>query len=372
MEKIKSVLFVIPTNTSGGAERVVCQLANHMQACGINVTLLNFDLDTSFYSVSHNVNYIKMGLEFRSKLKFLKILESPIVELRRFLYLNRLIRKLRPDIVIPFLEMAEVLTVFNCLMLGTPFCISLRNDYGAYYGYMKLLARLTYGKATLVVCQTESIRRKLLTSVSCNAVVIPNPLDVSVYNVAVNPIRNKRIINVGRLTSQKNQIMLVKAFALIANDFPDYGLDIYGDGELRQALQAEIRRLDMVGRIRLMGIEENVIRKHSNSAVFVMSSNYEGFPNTLVEAMANGIPVISTNFASKAAEELFSEGDCGWLVPVGDLNKMAETISYVLRNTEEAEMKALNSRYVIKRFRMDNILSLWISNLENALEHKYG
>lgn len=363
--KIKKILLVIPANTSGGAERVMCQLANNFSEFGIEVHLVNFDRDTKFYPVSSNVKWYKMNLNFPEGSKAKKILLGTIIEGRRFWYLNKLIRKIKPDMVLPFLEMAEVLTIPNCILTGTPFSVSLRNDYSKYFGYMKILSKLTYHKAKIVVCQTEAVEKELKNSVNCKTTVIENPLDSDTYdNNSIVDKRRKVIISVGRLTKQKNQKNLINAFALIADHFPEYELHIYGIGELKDELQAQIDSLHLTNRVILKGVLHNAIKENKDAALFVMSSDFEGFPNTLIEAMANGIPVISTDFKTKAAKKLLKDGEIGGLVSVDNSEELANAIAKVLENPEQAETMAVRGKYVIDMLDAKCICKRWIDVME--------
>lgn len=367
MKKIKRILLIIPTNTSGGAERVMCQLANEFSKKDIKVCLANFDSNSEFYPISEKVKWVKMGLEFKRKQKWRKIAEAPAIEIKRFLFIRKLIKEFKPDIVLPFLEMAELLTIPNCLTMNVPFCVSIRNDYSSYFYYMKLLSKYTYQKARLVVCQTEAVRQMLLKTVKCNTAVIENPLDEASYSSKpYTGSRRKVIINVGRLTPQKNQKMLIDVFHTISNEFPEYKLHIFGDGELRNELQLQIDQYGLQSRIVLKGIVPNALKENNDAALFVMSSDFEGFPNTLAEAMANGIPVISTDFNTNAARTLLKNGACGSLVPVGNENVLKTTIQHALLDWELTEQKAHRGLYVKEQLNAEKIAQVWIDKILEA------
>lgn len=357
---LKKVLMVIPTNTSGGAERIFALLANYFVAQNIDVVYVNFDSSTSFYRLDERVLLKKMNLEFKGRTKLSKLLTAPFIEFKRFIYIRKLIKSFKPDLVIPFLEMAELLTIPNCLLQKVPFCVSVRNDFNQYFRYMKILARLTYRRAKVVVCQTESMKQTLLKSVKCNALVIPNPIDDSTY--APDPFvgnRRKVIINVGRLTAQKNQKLLISAFERVSKKYPDYELHIFGKGELLLELQDYVQSINLQDRVIFKGVEPNVLLKNRDVALFVMSSDFEGFPNTLVEAMANGIPSISTDFETRAARELLDEGRGGGLVPVGNKDLLEQEIIYALDNPAIVAKKAEKSLYVKDYLNSNKICERW-------------
>lgn len=364
---IKKVLMVIPTNTAGGAERVLVQLADKFVEKNIEVMFVNFDSTSNFYSINKKVKYIKLNLPFKAKKKLIKILEAPYVEVKRYIKIRRIIREFNPDIVIPFLEMAEILTIPNCVSLNIPFCVSIRNDYSKYFNYMKIFSKLFYKKASLVVCQTEEVKRSITNIIKCNATVIPNPLDETTYCNEISTDKRNIIINVGRLTSQKNQTLLIKAFSKVANEIDDIELYIYGKGILKNQLQLLIDELGLSDKVFLKGTIINAIKENNDAKLFVMSSDYEGFPNTLVEAMANGIPVISTDFNTGAARELLKYGECGWLTEVGDIDKLALVIKEAILNEDIANKKAINGLYVREMLDANKIANEWLTKLKEVI-----
>ncbi|MDY6263413.1 MAG: glycosyltransferase [Fibrobacter sp.] len=356
--------MISPTNTCGGAERIFAQLANYFVSQSIEVVYVCFDSKSSFYKLEKNVVLKKMNLEFKSKVFFFKLMEAPIVEVKRFLYIRKLMKVFKPDLTIPFLEVAELLTIPNCLMQKIPFCVSIRNDYGRYRRYMKILARLTYRKAKVVVCQTKEIEHSLLKSVKCKTAVIPNPIDETTY--AQEPFKGERrkvIINVGRLTAQKNQKLLISAFKNVVREYPDYELHIYGKGELLSTLQKYVNNQKLHNYVSFKNIEFNVLLNNRDVSLFVMSSDYEGFPNALVEAMANGIPVISTDFKSCAARELLDGGLCGGVVPIGDKDRLEKEIMYALSHPDVVAKKAEKGLYVRKELNSKKICKKWLQVL---------
>lgn len=367
--KINRILMIIPTNTSGGAERVFSLLANYFSSVGIEVTLVNFDTQSNFYTISPDVNYVKLHTEFKNSRKLMKTFEAPVKEIRRWIKILGIIKNTKPSVVLPFCEMAEVLTIPACLLTHTPFCISVRNDYSAYYSYMKLLSRLTYDKAKLVVCQTELAREELMEAVDCNSAVIYNPLDKSTYDETkgCSLKRDKVIVNVGRLVPQKNQALLISSFALVADKFPEYQLIIYGEGPLREKLLSQINELGLSNRVHLKGVLDNAIKKNSDASLFVMSSDFEGFPNTLVEAMANGIPAICTDFKTGAARKLLGDNEYGWLVDVGNREQLANAISECLSHLDQAESRAKKALYVRDYLNAESICQRWIEEIEQVL-----
>lgn len=123
----------------------------------------------------------------------------------------------------------------------------------------------------------------------------------------------------------------------------------------------------MEDRVLLKGVLNNAIKENRYATAFVMSSDFEGFPNTLVEAMANGIPSISTDFSTRAAKQLLKDGDCGWLVDVGNEEQLAAAMINIIENPAMAQEKASKGLYVREYLATDAVCQQWIDEIERTL-----
>ena len=171
--------------------------------------------------------------------------------------------------------------------------------------------------------------------------------------------KRKNIVSVGRLHEQKNQELLIRAFAKISDKVED-NLIIYGQGELREKIEKLIVELKMETRVKLGGIIENVPDAIIGSNLFVLSSNYEGSPNALLEAIALGIPAISTDCPCGGPKEIIEDGENGFLVPVGDVDAMAEKMLYVLKlSQEEINLISKKAKTSAERYRPERVFQQW-------------
>lgn len=371
----KKILFAIPTNTSGGAERVMTSLVNYSVNAGYDVMFVNFDKDSSFYPLNPKVYVKKLDIGFCGEQGFRKQIIAPIVELKRFLAVRRLIKEEKPNLIIAFLKTSEILFGINALMLHIPFVTSIRNDIGAYKGVLNLFRKFAYPKADLIVCQTKAVEKSLRQWINCKTIVLPNPIASTAVNKEnyINKERDRRIIAVGRLCEQKNFELLIRTMKDVYSKNPDlcgYNVEIFGEGADRSKLQSLVDELK-VSQVKLCGIVPNALAANNSAALYIMSSNFEGFPNTLVEAMANGIPSISTNFPSGAAEELIgSDNECGMLIPVGDANALENAIIYMLRHNKEAEEKATHALERVSEFDCDFVCKKWMHYADEIIESR--
>ena len=240
---------------------------------------------------------------------------------------------------------------------------SERNDPTRLNRLELSLLKKIYKRADLFVCQSKKIYDYYSCIPESKKVIIPNPIDESILPKPVLEEENRTIVSVGRLHKQKNQALLIDSFAMAAKKLPkDCNLIIYGDGPLRTKLQRTIDGSGYSDRIRLAGASKDVLEDIKGCALFVLSSDYEGFPNALLEAMAIGLPVISTNFFSGTAAEIVKKEN-GIVVPIDDRNEMTKAIIKMMSNKKMRTKIRKNNVLVRDRFDMAIINSLWMSSI---------
>lgn len=338
----------------GGAERVVSVLANSL-AEDEEVEILTFIKGDSFYPLKDRVNFSDCGVKRVSKGLFRKLslaLRFPKV----FVKTRRKIKKGGYDVVLSFLEEADI-TLWLIRKTGVKFkwITSERNDPQRKSGLMRRLIKKVYKKSDLLVCQSQAVKDYYSAIPEEKKAVIFNPVDISSLPERT-PSLNRTVVSVGRLDAQKNFPMLINAFREIKESFPDVKLEIYGEGGERKALQDFIDRLNAGGYITLCGAYKNVLDKVAKAELFVMTSDYEGFPNALLEAAAMGVPCICTDFATGTAREIIGE-DC--LVPVGDKNALKEKMAYLLSDKNALLAASELNLSHTKAFDKDIIVQEW-------------
>lgn len=180
--------------------------------------------------------------------------------------------------------------------------------------------------------------------------------------------RENVIVSVGRLVEQKNQKVLINAFSKIAKKYPEYKLKIFGEGNLREELQKQIDDLNMKDKIYLCGVCDNIKEQLEKAKIFVLPSNYEGMPNALIEAMASGCSVISTDCPCGGPRELIENNKNGILVPVNNEQELSNKIEYLIKNEEKAKIMGENAKKVQEKLNPDNILKQWENYIIKILQ----
>ena len=332
---------------AGGAERQIIMLANALAKRKHEVHLIVLVENNSKYSIEQSV--IVHDLTAVEKRNGNRIVE-------RFRALKSELAKIQPDVSIHYwLQSAYMCAMMKKSITGHVI-YSERGDPGdaEYKGVLGIVRFLAFRRVDGFVFQSEGARDYFKGRVVKKSVVIRNSVEIPEGRF-LEPCQNreKKIVNVGRLHPQKNQQLLINSFAKIANQFPEYILEIYGDGELKESLQEQIDQLGLHDRIYLKGITQNILEKVYTASLFVLTSDYEGMPNALMEAMAVGVPCISTDCRPGGARELIENGKNGWIVPVNNVDALSDKIRNVLNTLSESgniAKKAIEIRHTYSSY----------------------
>ena len=192
----------------------------------------------------------------------------------------------------------------------------------------------------------------------------------SFFQAVPTPMQDKRVVACGRLTEQKRFDLLIEAFHQICDDFPDYRLEIYGEGWQEEDLQQQIDDLERADRIRLMGRQEDVPAAIGNASLFVLSSDYEGLPNALMEALTLALPVVSTDCSGGGARTLIENGRDGVLVPCDDTDALADAIRACLGDPAAAKAMGQQAKQKAAAFSSEAVVAQWEAYLTEIVEGK--
>lgn len=200
-----------------------------------------------------------------------------------------------------------------------------------------------------------------------NVISIYNPLTFKSEKTAA--LENRRCIAVGRLESQKNFRDAVTAWKKVAERYPDWTLDIFGNGSLKKRLEKQIRDNGLEGKVRLMGSSSDIRSEMLASSCLVMSSAYEGFPMVLLEAIETGLPMVSYD-CPKGPAEIIVNDENGYLVKPGDTDGLAEGICKVIGDSDRRTGFGKKAKEKAGEFGIDIIMEQWKALFETILEEK--
>lgn len=359
---MKKILFYINAIHEGGAERVMVNLAGQFAEVGYETVLLTSYRDTWEYPLSDRVKRLTMEEE---EIKQSRIMRN----LSRILKLRKVCIEEKPDVIVSF--MAEPNFRAVCATVGLPVktIISVRNDPNKEYAgkIFRFVGKVLLPMADGCVFQTEDAKDWFSQRLKEKSRVIYNAVKKDFYECVRTPIPG-RIVTCGRLNPQKNHAMLIDAFSQIAAQYPEAQLCIYGEGDLRNTLQNQIDSLGLQDRVTLMGQTSNVLDVLQHAAVFVLSSDYEGMPNALMEALAVGVPSVSTDCPCGGPRTLINCDQNGVLVPVGDAAATAQALKNLLADKEYAERIGMNAREKAQDYYPTRVFQQWHDYLVQVVD----
>jgi glycosyltransferase involved in cell wall biosynthesis len=352
------VAFFLPSLEGGGAERVVVNLIKEFVKREIKVELVLASAKGPYLSeVPKEVRIID--------LKSLRVIFS-IPKLIAYL------REEKPEIFISSLSHANIVSIISKKIARSKTKLFLREDNTlslVFYNsksfktkVIPFLMKLLYPYSDLVIAVSKGVKDDLekFAKLPENKIkVIYNPvITQDLFIKAKEPVDHPWfaedcppvILGVGRLTKQKDFPTLLKAFALVRKEI-DSRLVILGEGEERKNLEQLAKELGIDEFLWMPGFVDNPYKYMSKASVFVLSSIYEGLANVVVEALALGLPVVSTDCPS-GPSEILENGKYGKLVPVGEAEELAKAILYIIKSHKEINQAAIERA---KMFEVDKI-----------------
>lgn len=319
------IIFIIPNMTGGGTERVISLLSDEYVRKGFDVAIMQFAGYEHAYPLNEKVENFSVAPKSNG---------NPFVMLRRLIAMRRYFRENPDSYIFAFCVMGAVFSVMTTWGMKRPVMVAERNSPDSCH--VKALRNWAYRRVGRITFQTEDGISYFPKEIAEKAVVIPNPVDADMPQ-PYRGERSRRIVTAGRLHKQKNHALLLEAFADFVKKFPDYELHIYGEGELEGALKEQAARLQIASSVVWHGFCPDVREKIRDAAMFVLSSDYEGISNSMLEALSMGIPTISTDCPIGGARIYITPEESGLLVPVGDRAAMSEAMCRIASDGELAK-----------------------------------
>ena len=356
-----TLLFYINSIHGGGAERVIIQLAHDFAKAGYRAILVTSFVDEGKeYAVPENVE--------RLSIEDVEIKQSRLKKnISRISALRKIIKREKPVAVISFMAEPNFRAVIATRGLKTKLIVSVRNDPNREYdGRLgRFIGRHILMHADGCVFQTEDAKQWFSRKLQAKSQVIMNDVKEEFFRVERKNPHN--IVSVGRLSEQKNHSLLIRAFAKIADKYPEEKLLIYGTGTLKDELNQQIETFDLKERVILMGSTQDVPSVLASAKIFSLSSDYEGMPNCLMEALAAGVPSISTDCPCGGPRALIKDGEDGLLIPVGDEDAMAQALDRLLADFGYSESLGRKAKENAKKFHPDKIFKEWKDYVEQVI-----
>lgn len=349
MSEYLKVLFVMPSLIGGGAEHVVVHLANGLVQKNYKVTVALTKSSEIYYSLDPQieVHYVEINNA------------TPIQQIK---FIREEIYKVRPQTVISFLAVTNMYTLLATVGFKIKVIVSERNDPRKTIKNnlsWKCLRGILYLRASTIVFQTKEAMGVFNSAIRRKGVIIPNPLPDKIP-ARYTGSREKRLVTVARLAREKNIPMLLRACRKVFEQYPEYILEIYGEGGLEHDLKRYAKELGIASHVLFKGFVNNIPEKIRTATAFLLTSDYEGISNAMLEAMATGLPCICTDCPIGGARKYINSMKNGILVPVGDEKAVEDAVLKVIGNESLQESLSREAVRIREELHVDRILSQWI------------
>lgn len=368
-----SIALYLGSLAKGGAERVAVNVSEYLKNQGWRVTIITKLRAEEEYEISTGITRKIADLEDS------KLSRNRIKNLRnRLKKLVRVFHETNPDMILSFIGKNNFMAIKAGRKLHIPVVASVRSAPEREYKKrsMKLLVKPMFRKAAGIILQTQDAMNYFPKDIQQKAIILPNPLKPEFVDYMPIQERKQKIVSVGRMDDNKNQILLIHAFIKLATKFPEAELFLYGDGPSREKWEIETKKMEYADRIHFEGTCDHIPEVISDAKIFVLPSRMEGMPNALMEAMALGLAVISTDCPCGGPRELIGENENGILIPISSEDEnsgrscelLKEAIQKLLQ--DDAYRKELSEKAYQKaqEFRPEHVNLLWKDYLMQIME----
>lgn len=356
---MKSILFLTPSLGFGGAAKMLAFVANSLAERGHKVSIINLHLTgaQTNQKLDENVRIY----DYNEKANGIK-------RFKTVSYIKEIAKKEKADVIIGFTLFPNLYSVFASKSLKIPSIISERGDpYITLNGgilskvFVKIINRSSGG-----VFQTGGAKNFYGKGLQKRGMVIPNPIFIKGKIPEVKQSeREKTVVSVSRIDNlQKRYDVMIDAFAMFNKKHPEYTLKLYGDGSDISKVEQWIKEKNITDNVKFMGLTKQPMQDIAKDGMFLITSDFEGISNSLLEAMAVGLPCVSTDHSPGGARLLIKDYENGLLVPIRDAQKLADAMCEFAENKELAEKCGTNAKDVVNRFEPSKIIDMWEEYIE--------
>lgn len=349
------ILFTIRSLTGGGAERVVSVLSGLLADVGEDVHIITYKTSERDYSISEKVQIHEMPQRK----------DSTITKGMRIFDMRKIIKEIQPDVIIPFVGTVLYVSWLAITGMKIPFVLTIRNnpwtmpEKRLLRNFRDYLAK----KSCAILVQNEEQSEYFSADLRKKCFVVPNPLSSKFIDNHKEIYSRKisKIIAVGRLHEQKNYPLLLKAMVDITKIKSEITLDIFGEGNQKKYLEGLVDEYGLANHVFLRGRSQSIEKQLQVADMFVMTSDYEGMPNALMEAMAFGVPCISSD-CKTGPRSLIKSFENGLLFQTNNVedfdsvivhkapsNKGADVVSADETRIERFFYQARNGMYIARK-----------------------
>ena len=362
------IVFITNSLGFGGAEKMIAFVANGMAKKGHAVSIINYKSIKGSYIDKHK-QFLEDSIAIHT---FDSTKGRKISRFQKILFTKRIIKQFNADVMVCFTMYPSFIgKVVHCLT-GVPSIMAERGNPSITINkknVFSLLELFFVNRSKGGVFQISGASEFFSRRLQKRSIIISNPIFINDRIEAVDfSKREKCIVSVGRLDNyQKRYDVMIKAFSLFSRNHLDWVLKLYGIGSDEDSIKKWCIEEGVEDKVLFMGLSKQPMADISNAGMFLITSDFEGISNSLLEAMAVGLPCVSTDSEPGGARMLIENMSNGLLAPVGNPEKIAEAMSVFADNPDVAEKCAEKAKEVIDRFDADMILNKWESYISDVV-----
>lgn len=344
------ILIVINEIKCSGVSKIVCWLSNSLSENGNEVFLYSFMGNEDFYKVNSGVVRIKDKISANNRLSR---------TCRLIKRLKKIYKEKEIDVAVAFSPITSLAVILSCCGNSTKAVVAERNDPYLDKSTVATFCRKIYRFADGAVFQSTGAANYFSIGLKNKSAIICNPVNIC-ENISDYSLRDNVIVHISRLDiHQKRQDLLLESFKHIRDSFPQYKLKIYGDGNDLNKLKDLSKELAISDAVEFCGKTNNTYEALLNSKLFLFTSDFEGMPNVLLEAIATGTPVVTTDYSPGGADALISDNCCGYVARRGDSESIANSVCRLLNDADLLYTCSNNAIIASKKYSPNMISSQW-------------
>jgi len=359
---MKNILIITSSLSGGGTERVSVILANYLCDKSYNISIVVLEEKETTYNINKNINVYNLP---NLKNKSNNIIKKIYYTIPNYNQIKNIIKNNEIIKIISFCDLPAILLL---LLFKKIILISSKRNYPAVSSFLKaFLEKQIYNRSEAIVFQTSEQMNFYSKNIQKKGVIIPNPI-LDNLPMPYNGIREKEIITFCRITKQKNLLMLIDGFIDFYKSFPDYKLIIYGDSSVKDKSYKEmlinyIITNKMEDVIKINNFTHDIHNLILKSSCFVLTSDYEGLSNSMLESMAIGLPVICTDCKGGGAKAYIDNYENGILIPINDRNALTKALVFISSNPDKAKTMSEKAVKIKETLSNNKILEKWMGLL---------
>lgn len=355
----KKILFVVSQLKVGGAPKMIQYVANLCTSHFKEVTMVTYYDGFTPDDMKVSIKRYNLDVSFGSGI--------PIWRITALKRLRRIIKNSGCDIVCSFLPDISAMSYLATRGMNTIVVSCERGDPFEFSWFWKTIMTWIYKKSDYCVFQLEKARDFFGQTIARHSFVIPNPYVPADNATPYEGVRKKTIVSAGRFSLQKRFDILIKAYAKVKEKHSDFKLVLYGEGDYLAEYEKLIKELNIEDFVEFPGYIRNVASRIKEDGIFVLSSDFEGIPNALIEAMSVGLPCVATDCTPGGPAFLTNNGERGLLVPVHDVDAMASAISSLIEDPSMASSLAQKATDIVGLLDINVINKMWIDTFTKII-----